>query len=209
MHYSFNPHGGTLHWLYHHSTHTHTHTVYTYWACVIPFIFDESKPALTLLRGNIWLDGKAWPRRCCKEEEEEKFTQSLWIWHEATSILRVGGLFDVMRLSGPPPPQPPLVNPSLNKVRRIGSGLSFCRLKDDPRVFQEQQSQGLCECHLQGRWEWRCLCYVSEPTSASSTGVLRDRCNFGPPSFRLHCLCRCVCTCVSTYSFSVSHISKK
>lgn len=28
-------------------------------------------------------------------EEEEKFTQSSWIWHEVTSFLSVGGLFDV------------------------------------------------------------------------------------------------------------------
>ncbi len=62
------------------------------------------------------------------------------------------------------------------------------------------RAEGFCQCHLQDRWEWRCLCYVSEPDSAISTGVLRDRWNFGPHSPRNLCLC------VSTmYSFSVWH----
>lgn len=85
-----------------------------------------------------------------EEEDAEKFNQSLWIWHKATSILHVGGLFDVMSLSNPSTPQPLLVNPSQCKVRRIGSGLSFCWLQDDPWVFEEQQSQGFCQCHLHG-----------------------------------------------------------
>ena len=51
----------------HTDTHTHAHTLYTHWACVIPSIFDESKPALSLLRGNVWQDGAGWPWRYCKE----------------------------------------------------------------------------------------------------------------------------------------------
>lgn len=111
-----------------------------------------------------------------EEEDAEKFNQSLWIWHKATSILHVSGLLDVMSLSNPSTLQPLLVNPSQCKVRRIGSGLSFCWLQDDPWVFKEQQSQGFCQCHLHGWWEWQCLCDISEPISASSTGVLKRQC---------------------------------
>lgn len=123
-----------------------------------------------------------------KRRRREKFTQSLWIRHKATSFLCVGGLFDVMRPSGPPPPQLHLVNPSLSEVKRIESGLSFRRLEDDPRVFQEQQSQVLCQCHLQGQW----VDDVRVMSQSPCLPVQRDRRNFGPPSLRLHCLCVCV-----------------
>lgn len=162
MYYFFNPHGGTLHWLYHHT------------ACVAHFCWVKASTHSP--RGKCLIGGKGPGFKKDEEEDAEKFNQSLWIWHKATSILHVGGLFDVMSLSNPSTPQPLLVNPSQCKVRRIGSGLSFCWLQDDPWVFEEQQSQGFCQCHLHGWWEWQCLCVISEPISASSTGVLKRQC---------------------------------
>lgn len=138
-------------------------------------------------RGTVKSRWKSFPKVC--ELDKSPPASSVW----------VGGLFDVMRRSCPPPPQLHLVNPSLSKVRRRGSGLSFCRLEDDPRVFQEQQSQPLSESPpgpgvTMFVWCLR-VCLFRETVS----------CKLGPPSLRLHCLC--VLVCLSPVLYIVSGYS--
>lgn len=113
-------------------------------ACVIPFIFDESNAALTLLWGMSDRMQHPQPRRLRgKKRRRKSLTQSLWIWLKVTCTFSTDGLFDLMRLNPPHPSPLWACSPSLRKVRRIEGVLSFCYLEDDPQLFQEHQSQGL------------------------------------------------------------------